>query len=78
MSQGHPRTLCPICSSPAVPVLTDAQVFLRRGSTKKVGARLRVFHCDAASHIFFVRCEDLARDARDRTSETRPPLAEAS
>ena len=61
MIQGDPRTLCPICSSPSEPVLTDAHVFVRRGSTKKVGAELRVFHCDAASHIFFVRSEDLAR-----------------
>jgi hypothetical protein len=53
------RVLCPICSSLADPVLTNAEVFVKRTSTKKVGAKLVAFQCNAASHVFFIRSEDL-------------------
>ena len=72
------RTLCPICSSPADPVLADAEVFVKRVSAKKVGAELKVFHCNLASHIFFVRTEDLARaiprPARNTTNQAIPSV----
>jgi hypothetical protein len=61
MTLGDPQMRCPLCNSPSDLVLSDAHIYVKRTREQKVGAHLKMFHCKSASHIFFVRSDDLAK-----------------